>query len=319
MTNLNNKLQPIEIKLGDINDPTLDTQFRVSGHQSDSVDRLVASIDAFGLKKPIAVEVDGGTKKYNIVDGHHRYFAFEKLGKTEIPAILVSFSSLYEREMYQWTQNEHDPVRSNDKATLEKFVRRMIWDHKKFGNEPSLADYEKIKKWVNINCPTHHSSRIAAVVKKALEGASALSSNGVKTYIAGSKELLKTISSAFDGKWKGSSIKSVDRGWCVQVVSQDSDATIKPGTALMMKSNTGAKALGVVYIGKTDGKTLKEMDDLRAKWINRLTGFNDYMKVNSSGRLVALDKIMILPQKPTEIRQGVKYLTYKTGKFMPVM
>ena len=108
--------------------------------------------------------------------------------------------------------------------------------------------------------------------------ASAVSSSGVKTYIAGSKELVKTISNAFDGKWKGSSVKSVDRGWCVQVVSQDSDATIKPGTALMMKSNTGAKALGVVYVGKTDGKTPKEIDELRIKWINRLTGFNDYMK-----------------------------------------
>jgi len=313
----NKKIQ--SIKLGDINDPTLDSQFRENGHQADAVDRLAASIEVDGLKNPIAVEVHGETKRYDIVDGHHRYFAFEKLGKTEIPATLVSFDSLYDREMYQWTENEHDPVRSNDRATLEKFVSRMIWDHKVFGNTPSLADYEKIKKWVNMKCPTHPHQRIASVVKKALEGASTVSSTGVKTYIAGSKELIKTISNAFDGKWKGSSVKSVDRGWCVQVVSQDSDATIKPGTALMMKSNTGAKALGVVYVGKTDGKTPKEIDDLRAKWINRLTGFNDYMKANSSGRLVALDKIMVLPQKPTEIHQGVKYLTYKTGKFMPVM
>jgi uncharacterized ParB-like nuclease family protein len=303
-----------KIKIGDINDPTIDTQFRVSGHQSDSVDRLAASIQANGQKEPIAVEVDGGTKKYNIVDGHHRYFAVEKLGGTTIDAKVVSFGSLQEREMFQWEQNEHDPVRSNDKATLEKFVRRMIWDHKLFGETPTLSDYEKIKKWVKIKCPTHSSQRVASVIKKALEGASSVSSTGMKTYIAGSKELLKTISRASDGKWKGSSVKSVDRGWCVQTISQDSDATIKPGTALMMKSNTGAKALGIVYIGKTDGKSPQEIDELRTKWINRVTGFNTYMKKHTSGRLVALDQILVLPQKPNEIRSGVKYLTYDKSK-----
>jgi hypothetical protein len=309
------------IKLGDINDPTLDTQFRVSGHQSDSIDRLAASIEAQGLKNPIAIEVDGGTNRFNIVDGHHRYFAFEKLGHTHIPAKIVSFKSLQERELFQWDSNEHDPVRNNDKATLEKFVRRMIWDHKFFGDSPTLADYEKIKKWIKVKCPTHSHQRIAAVIKKALEGASSLSSNGVKTYIAGSKELLKTISIASDGKWKGSSVKSVDRGWCVQTISQDSDATIKPGTALMTKSNTNAKALGVVYVGKTDGKTPKEIDDLRTKWVNRLAGFNDYLKRLTSGRLVAMDQIMILPQKPSEITNGVKYLTYDRAKdkIIPVM
>ena len=316
---MNNIDNPTTIKLGDINEPTSESQFRFYDTQTKIVEKLMASIESKGLMNPITVERRGGSKEFSIVDGHHRYFAFQKLGLSEISANVKSFVSDMDREMFQWEQNEHDPHYGNDKATLEKFVNRVIWEHKVFGEDISLADYEKIKKWVKIQCPTHHANTIAAVIKKELEGANDESSEGVKSYIAGSKELLRTISTAFGGRWKGSSIKSVDRGWCVQTVSQDSDATIKPGTALMMKSNTGAKALGVVYVGKTDGKTSKEIDDLRIKWVNKLTGFNEYMKQHSSGRLVALDRIMILPQKPNEKASGVKYLTYKAGKFIPVV
>ena len=95
------------------------------------------------------------------------------------------------------------------------------------------------------------------------------------------------------------------------MISQDSDATIKPGTALQQKSNHGAKALGVIYVGKVEGKNNNEIDRLRFKWVERLLSFNEFLAANSDGKLKALDQVLILPQKDSEIKAGIRYLSPK--------
>jgi hypothetical protein len=310
------KQKTITVSLSNINDPSMDTQYRVSHTSQEHINRLMADISNNGLQKPIALERDGGTPNFNIVDGHHRYFAFEHLSQKNnkfltIPAVVMSFASDYDREVYQFSTNEHSPVKNNDKETLAKFIRNVVYVHKYFGPSPSYNDYNKIVTWAKKEAPTHHHLTIHSVVKKVLEGSSTVSSKGTKSYIKGSEELINKIKNAFGNKWLGSSVKSVSNGWLVQVISQDSDATIKPGTALQQKSNHGAKALGVVYVGKIEGKNDQEIDRLRTKWLERLNSFNDFLDVNSNGKLKALDKVIILPQKDSELKSGVRYLTGK--------
>jgi len=305
------KQKTITVSLSNINEPTTDGQYRVSHTSQEHVNRLIADISNNGLQKPIALERDGGTSNFNIVDGHHRYFACEALGYAVLPAVVMSFASDYDREMYQFSTNEHSPVKNNDKETFAKFVRNVVYVHKYFGPSPSYNDYNKIVSWAKKAAPTHHHLTIHSVVKKVLEGSSTVSSKGTKSYIKGSEELINKIKNAFGNKWLGSSVKSVSNGWLVQVISQDSDATIKPGTALQQKSNHGAKALGVVFVGKIEGKNDQEIDRLRIKWLERLNSFNSFLDVNSNGKLKALDKVIILPQKDSEIKSGVRYLTGK--------
>jgi hypothetical protein len=299
------------VNLNNINDPTLDSQYRVSNTSQEQINRLVASIEDKGLQKPITLERDGGTSNFNIVDGHHRYFAYETLNFPTIPAIVMSFACAYDREVFQWNANEHDPVRNNDKETLAKFIRNVVHTHKHFGPNPSYQDYNKIVAWARKEAPTHHHATIHAVVKKVLEGSSTVSSRGTKTYVKGSNELINKIKLAFGNKWLGSNVKAVSNGWLVQVISQDSDATIKPGTALQQKSNHGAKALGVIYVGKVEGKNNNEIDRLRFKWVERLLSFNEFLAANSDGKLKALDQVLILPQKDSEIKAGIRYLSPK--------
>jgi hypothetical protein len=310
------KQKTITVSLSNINDPTQDSQYRVSSHSQEHVNRLMADISQNGLQKPIALERDGGTSNFNIIDGNHRFFAFDLLSKENkkfltIPAVEMSFASDYDRELYQFSTNEHSPVKNNDKETFAKFVRNVVYVHKYFGPSPSYSDYDKIVAWAKKKAPTHHHLTIHSVVKKVLEGSSTVSSKGTKNYIKGSGELINKIKNAFGNKWLGSSVKSVSNGWLVQVISQDSDATIKPGTALQQKSNHGAKALGVIYVGKIEGKNDQEIDRLRIKWLERLNSFNNFLDVNSNGKLKALDKVIILPQKDSEIKSGIKYLTGK--------
>ena len=62
-----------------------------------ALDGLCESIKAVGLQNPIIVRPDGGG--YEIVAGHRRYVAFEKLGREEIPAIVRDISDEECREV----------------------------------------------------------------------------------------------------------------------------------------------------------------------------------------------------------------------------
>jgi len=54
-------------------------------------DRVTALVDAIGrwgaYRKPLLVDRDSGS----ILDGHHRYFAAQKLGLAKVPAALVDY------------------------------------------------------------------------------------------------------------------------------------------------------------------------------------------------------------------------------------
>ena len=75
------KQKTITVSLSNINKAISDGQYRVSHTSQEHINRLMADISNNGLQKPIALERDGGTSNFNIVDGHHRYFAFEHLSQ----------------------------------------------------------------------------------------------------------------------------------------------------------------------------------------------------------------------------------------------
>jgi len=306
-----------KIKLSDILPPSIAEQFRVNGTDQKHINRLAAHMSKHGQLKGIEVKRDG-KNRYKIVTGNHRFFAALQLGWTEIDAYIVSFAGVKEEEDRQFEeQEEHVPNKGNTKDELIKYIRRNLYVHKTFGTNPSLADLDKVVLYVRTKTSSFAPQTIRAVAKKLLEEAPAPShSRGTMAYIKATKQLVNAIKVAMDGGWDGNSVKSSSKGWIVQCISQDSDATIKPGTSLVQKFNTGAKSCGVCYVGTIDGMSDDKIDECRIRWVERVVGFGKHIQEESSNRLKPFDKIVILPQKDSEIRSGVRRLELKKGKLV---
>ena len=307
------------IKLSDIIPPSIDEQFRVSGTDQKHVNRLAAHMDKHGQLTGIEVKRDG-KNRYKIVVGNHRYFAALQLGWTEIDAYVVSFKDVEAEEDRQFgEQEDHVPNKGNTKDELTKYIRRKLYVHKTFGISPSLADLDKVVTYIRNKTSSFAPQTIRAIAKKLLgEAPAPTHSRGTMAYIKATKQLVNAIKVAMDGDWDGNSVKSSSKGWIVQCISQDSDATIKPGTSLVQKFNTGAKSCGVCYVGTIDGMSDDKIDECRTRWVERVVGFGKHVQKESSNRLKPFDRIVILPQKDSELRSGIKRLDYKNGKLIPI-
>lgn len=64
---------------------------RERGNENEGIDVLMASIKKDGLLQPVGLIKDGD--KYNLVFGNRRLEAFKKLGKTDIPAVILDKKS----------------------------------------------------------------------------------------------------------------------------------------------------------------------------------------------------------------------------------
>lgn len=314
------KSEKLKIKLSDIVKPSISEQFRVGGTDQEQVNRLVVHMAKHGQLNGIEVKKEG-PNLYKIVVGNHRFNAAEVLGWTHIDAHIVSFSSQKEEEDYQFDENEaHTPSKGNTKAELEKLIRRHLFVHKTFGPTPSLNDLNAVVKWAKGRTSSFPTNTIRSIAKKLLAQQSTTThSRGTLSYIKSTPQLTNAIKTAMDNTWDGNSIKSSSKGWIVQCISQDSDATIKPGTSLVQKYNTGAKSCGVFYVGTVEGLSDAKIDEYRIKWLDREMSFSNHIEKASNNNLKPFDRRVILPQKDSEIRAGVKRLEYQNGKLIPII
>jgi hypothetical protein len=307
----------IKVKLTDIDQPTNAEQYRVGSTDQAHVNDIATSFSKVGQKIPIKIKKDGSTARYKVVDGAHRFFAAMQREWLEIDAQIVEPANAADEEDFQFGENDkHDPAKGNTKPELEKYIRNNLFIHKRFGLTPSLNDLDKVVEWHMKKTHRFPQVTVRALAKHLLSGAPAPARKGTQAYIKGTPQLVNTIKHAVNEAWMGNSVKSVSQGHIVQCISQDSDVTIKPGTSLIQKYNHGAKAIGVVYIGTTEGVSDTEIDNLRKKWITRIKNFGDHVYGQSNGKLNPFDKIVILPQTDSEIRTGVRRLELKKGKLV---
>jgi len=312
-------MKKIKIKLTDIVAPTQEEQFRVSGTDQEQVNVLAAHMSKHGQLTPIEVKQDG-PDQYKISVGNHRFAAAQQLGWTHLNAYVVSHNSLKEEGWRQFEENEeHIPGKGNNKSELIKLIRDNLYLYKHFGPNPTLNDLNRVVDWAKSMTSSFAPQTIRAVAKKLLEEAPAPNySRGTLAYIKATKQLINAIKVATDGDWDGTSVKTCSQGMIVQCISQDSDATIKPGTSLVQKYNTGAKSCAVFYIGTVEGLSDAKIDDQRKRWVKRVRNFSKHIQSASNNKLTPFDREVILPQKDSEIRSGVKRLELHGNNLVPV-
>lgn len=308
-----------DVPMKDIQDPSTANQFRVNGTDVHHVEELELSLDLKGLKNPISIKKDGTTNNYLIVDGCHRYLAAERLGWTKIKANIFQPGTREQEDRFRFLENDkHDPVKRNTKADLNKYLTRMILDHKKFGPSPNLSDLDEIVKWGKKELRSWNVNTIRATAKKVLEDCPCPNRAGTQSYIKGTKQLINAIRGACGGIWEGESVRTFSKGYSIQVISQQSDSTLKPGLALVQKHKTEGKVIGVIYIGRVENTSDAKIDEQRNDWIEKISDFQSYMKKKTRGNLVPFDKIIVLPQKDCEMRAGLRGLEYKNGKLWKI-
>lgn len=59
-----------------------------ASYEDVDIENIAASIKRIGLIYPIVVSEEGG--KFSLVEGHRRFLAYKKLGKTHIPCVIIT-------------------------------------------------------------------------------------------------------------------------------------------------------------------------------------------------------------------------------------
>lgn len=309
-----------KINLKDIDEPSHKEQWRVGGTDQAHVNEIAQSYLIKGQVYPISLIHNSITGRYKIDDGIHRFQAAKQVGWSNIDAILVSHANDLERDLFRWQQNDdHLPNKSNTKEELKKLIRRTVFKYKCFGKPvASEAFLTKVVDFHKKRTQKFTAATIRATAKSLLSGCEVDDREGTHSYLKGMPATIKAIKEALDGKWDGTSVKSVSQGWLVQCISQDSDVTIKPGTSLVQKFNTGAKSAAVLYVAKVEGLSDSEIDERRTKWAKKIISFGEHMKENSGGKIKPFDKLVILPQKDCEIKNAVRRLEFKNNRLLEV-
>ena len=116
------------------------SQVRQGGIDNQHLSELQDSLVRIGQEVPITVEITGlknekGQTIYRLIDGGHRYLAFQNLRKknkndlrwTMIRAYITEFNNEYERNQYQYHANEHTlPAKSNSNDDVALWLNYLI-------------------------------------------------------------------------------------------------------------------------------------------------------------------------------------------------
>lgn len=110
-------------------------------HTDAQVDTICESIKEFGFNDPIGVwHNENGEAE--IVEGHGRVLAAEKLGIKEVPIIALDRLSDEQRRAYTHVHNQTTMNSGWDFDTLDKDIDALIFDWESFGFDISENDCE---------------------------------------------------------------------------------------------------------------------------------------------------------------------------------
>lgn len=86
----------------------------------DEMDRLAKSLDVYGFLYPVIID-----KNNKIIDGHHRFFIYQRKGLKQVPCITMEFKSESERRLLRQSLNKIHGVHEEEKdlAELELIIK----------------------------------------------------------------------------------------------------------------------------------------------------------------------------------------------------
>ena len=109
-------------------------------HTHDQIDQIAESIGLFGNCDPIGVGTDEDGE-LTIIEGHGRYYALKKLGRTEAPVIFLDHLGPEEKREYAILHNQLTRNSEFDMAILEKEFEAMPdFDWEGFGFDDSFFE-----------------------------------------------------------------------------------------------------------------------------------------------------------------------------------
>lgn len=131
------------------------------------MEALVKSIKDFGELQPILID-----KQYMVVDGEHRFRAYQKLGKETVPCIIIDIKGTQKRLLRQImnkVRGEHDPFLdaeefksiindigledlSNYLAQSEQDILNLLNKADELSKEDNTENVDSIGK-LQITCP----------------------------------------------------------------------------------------------------------------------------------------------------------------------
>ena len=115
----------------------------------DAVDAVAASIQEFGWKQPIVVDVNNV-----IVAGHTRYKAAQKLGLTKIPCVVASDLSEEQIRAYRLADNKIAELADWDFDLLDEELAGILdIDMEAFGfseiDMPEIEDFGELEQKIH--------------------------------------------------------------------------------------------------------------------------------------------------------------------------
>lgn len=148
-------LQVVRIPTGDLV-PYINNANIHSDHQ---VDQIVASIEEFGFNDPIAVwENEHGQPE--IVEGHGRLLAAEKLGMDQVPVIYLNALSDEQRRAYTHVHNQLTRNSEFDVEILEREIEQLDFDWKALGFEVEDQESKTYEDVEDVDIPETVTCRV---------------------------------------------------------------------------------------------------------------------------------------------------------------
>lgn len=116
-----------------------------------AVDKVAASLDAFGAQSPIIVDKD-----YVIIAGHTRYKAAKKLGWDEFPCVVADSLSDEQVRAYRLADNKTGEFAEWDDDKLDEELARILnIDMESFGFDLGDDDEDDDKYTLKVNIPQY--------------------------------------------------------------------------------------------------------------------------------------------------------------------
>lgn len=116
-----------------------------------AVDKVAASLDAFGAQAPIIVD-----KNYVIIAGHTRYKAAKKLGWDEFPCVVADSLTDEQVRAYRLADNKTGEFAEWDDDKLDEELARILnIDMENFGFDLSDDNDDDDKYTLKVNIPQY--------------------------------------------------------------------------------------------------------------------------------------------------------------------
>ena len=152
------------------------------GIDPTSLEALARSIEQSGLMQPIVVRrVAGQTGRYELIAGERRWRAMDRLGRTEVPAIVQAVDDAKAAELSLVENLQREDLNPMDRASaLRRLADEFGWTHQELADRVGL-DRPSISNLLRLNeldaaCAAHvRSAALSLGHAKVLLGVSDLS------------------------------------------------------------------------------------------------------------------------------------------------